>query len=189
MSKVLQFFLNSNTLWLVAELAIASGLCFIPIIWAHALTEQTLSQGLLLATIFLVPSEFYRQFKVEIDAYLAKCGLTVTGKKSPATRRTFPSFSNLLTGAAAGAVAAYREDTPETQQAHNVTFKLQCWNCHFVFPYACVSDSLNKSKPIVLTVTKPCPRCHTICQLTVRQDQLRLRRFKTFPAEASSPTS
>jgi hypothetical protein len=187
MSKVLQFFINSSTLWLLTELLIASGLCFIPIFWAHALTEQTLSQGLVLATIFLVPSEFYRQFKVEIDAYLAKHkhGQTVTGKKSSVTRITFPFFPNLLTGAA----RASRKDTPETKQPQNVTFKLQCWKCNFVFPYACASESLDKSKPIVLNVTKPCPRCHSSCQLTVQQDQLHLPRFKTLPAEASSPAS
>jgi hypothetical protein len=186
MSKVLQFFLNSNTLWLLTELLIASGLCFIPIFWAHALTEQTLSQGLLLATIFLVPSEFYRQFKVEIDTYLAKHGQPVTGKKSSVARITFPHFPSLLTGDLA---LASRKDTPETQQPHNVTFKLQCWKCNFVFLYACASESLDKSKPIVLNVTKPCPRCHASCQLTVQQDQLHLRQFKTLPAEASSPAS
>jgi hypothetical protein len=186
MSKVLQFFLNSSTLWLVAELLLASMLCIVPIFWTHALTEQTLSQGLLLATIFLVPSEFYRQFKVEIDAYLAKRGPTVTGKKSSVTRITFPRFPSLPT---ADLALVYREDTPETQQPHNVTFKLQCWKCNFVFPYACASESLDKSKPIVLNVTKPCPRCHASCQLTVQQDQLHLRQFKTLPAEASSPAS
>jgi hypothetical protein len=176
MSKVIQFFINSSTLWLVAELLIASGLCFIPIVWAHALTEQTLSQGLLLATIFLVPSEFYRQFKVEIDAYL-KRGQSATGNKSPLAG-IIPFFPNLLTGAG-GATLAYRKDTPETKQAQNVTFKLQCWKCGFEFPYACASESLDKSKPIVLNVTKPCPRCHATCQLTVPQDQLHLPRFKT----------
>lgn len=183
MSKVIQFFLNSSTLWLLTELLIASMLCFIPIVWAHALTEQTLSQGLLLATIFLVPSEFYRQFKVEIDAYLAKRGQPVTGKKSSVIRIPFPSFPSLPTDELVYC------DTPETQQSHNVTFKLQCWKCSFVFPYACASDSLDKSKPIVLNVTKPCPRCHSTCQLTVQQDQLHLPRFKTLPAEASSPAS
>ncbi len=178
MSKIIPFSFNSLTLWLITNLLMASFLCFIPIVWADALTEQTLSQGLILATIFLVPSELYRQFKANIDAYLAKQVFSTTGNRSLFTRIPFPSFQrphpDLVLAYRGGHQGPANSKSPKT-----VKFKLQCWKCGAEFPYLYTPDLSDKSGSVVLNVTKICPMCHATCQLTVPSDQLYLRRFKT----------
>jgi hypothetical protein len=178
MSKIIPVFFNSQTLWLITELLIASLLCFIPIVWAYTLTEQTLSQGLLVATMFLVPSELYRQFKVDIDAYLAKHGVPITGHLSPFAKINFPIFHRLHPDLA----MAYRgghKGSADSKPSKTVILKLQCWKCGAEFPYSYTPEPLDKSGSVVLKVTKTCPMCHATCQLIVQKDQLHLRRFKT----------
>ena len=52
----------SSIFWLIAELFIASFLCLIPIVKNGVLNEHTLTQGIIIAGIFLILSEFFRRF-------------------------------------------------------------------------------------------------------------------------------
>lgn len=49
--------------WLLIELIVATVLCMLPIVWTNVFDAPTFTVGLILASIFLVLSEWFRQFK------------------------------------------------------------------------------------------------------------------------------
>jgi len=55
-------FIGKHLAWLLIELVLGIMLCLIPIAWSGALNERTLTAGLIIASILLIPSELLRQF-------------------------------------------------------------------------------------------------------------------------------
>lgn len=53
---------TAHVKWLVAEYLVAAGLCGVVVAWAGELSAMALRQGLVLATVFLLPAEALRQF-------------------------------------------------------------------------------------------------------------------------------
>jgi|JFJP01.1.fsa_nt_gi hypothetical protein len=65
MNTLLYLLDKQRTYWLIMEIVIATGLCLLPILLAGNLTEYTLQLGAIIATIFLVPAEAIRHFRLE----------------------------------------------------------------------------------------------------------------------------
>jgi hypothetical protein len=56
----------TNILWLGAEIVLGTVLCSIPtVLQGGIINEQTLTTGLILASVVLLPLEFYRQSELE----------------------------------------------------------------------------------------------------------------------------
>jgi hypothetical protein len=52
----------ASAVWFLVEVGIATALCSIPPLWTGGVTDQTLTQGLVLASLFIIPSEILRHF-------------------------------------------------------------------------------------------------------------------------------
>jgi hypothetical protein len=65
MNTLLHLLDKQRTYWLIMEIIIATGLCLLPILLAGSLTEYTLQLGAIIATVFLVPAEAIRHFRLE----------------------------------------------------------------------------------------------------------------------------